>query len=95
MLPNLNTPAILGMDCLETFGTFGIDWASNTMKISCTRVILGKRRHGSVLAPAVVTLIEDQVVPPRSQCFVRTNFNQSYKSQHEILFSPFVDKMAR
>ena len=27
VIPNLNTPAILGMDCLETFGTFGIDWA--------------------------------------------------------------------
>lgn len=43
-------------------------------------MILEKLPHGSVLSPVEVSLLSDQVIPPRSF--------------RDILFSPFVDKIA-
>ena len=70
VIKNLNTAAILGMDFLTTFGTFGIDWTKGALILGDKRVILEKRKHGSVLSPAVVSLISDHTIPARSQCFV-------------------------
>ena len=70
VIQNLNVPAILGMDTLQKFGSFGIDWTHRTLTLGNAKLLLDKRCHGSVLSPVVVSLISDHIIPPRSQCFV-------------------------
>ena len=95
VIHNLNVPAILGMDTLESFGSFGIDWAHRTLTLGDAKLIVEKRSHGSVLSPVVVSLISDQVIPPRSQCFVHAAATDYGPCDQDVLFSPFIDKMAR
>ena len=95
-IENLNTSAILGIDCLAKFGTFGINWTNNVLNLGDKHVILEKRKYGSVLRPAVVSLISDQTIPPRSQCFVTGQATQPYfHQQNDAIFTPYVDKMAK
>ena len=58
------------------------------------KLILAKRGHGSVLSPVVVSPISDQVIPPRSQCFVYAEATDYGLCDQDILFSAFVDNMA-
>ena len=95
VIQNLNTPAILGIDTLEKFPSFGIDWSNQTLKLGDSNIILEKRRHGSALSPTVISLIADHVIPARSQCFVTTTAKPSYWDKNDSLFTPFNDKMAR
>ena len=94
VIQNLNVPAILGMDTLAKFGSFGIDWAHQTITLGDAKLILKKRLHGSVLSPVVVSLISDHVIPPRSQCFVHAGTTDYGPCDQDALFSPFMDKMA-
>ena len=57
LVKNLNAPAILGMDTLEQFGSFGTDWTNKTLTLGGAKLVLEKRSHGSVLSPVVVSLI--------------------------------------
>ena len=95
VIQNLDVPAVLGMDTLEKFGSFGIDWTHHTLTHGDAKLILEKRSHGSVLSPVVVSLISDHVIPPRSQCFVRAGTFDYAQCDKDALFSPFMDKMAR
>ena len=70
VIQNLNVSAILGMETLAKFGSFGTDWAHQTLTLGDAKLILEKRSHGFVLSKVVVSLISDHVIPPRSQCFV-------------------------
>ena len=58
-------------------------------------MLLDKRCHGSVLSPAVVSLISDHVISLRSQCFVHAGSADYGPDNQDSLFSPFMDKMAR
>lgn len=95
VIQNLNVPAILGMDTLAKFGSFGIDWARQTLTLGDAKLIVEKRSHGSVLSPVVVSLISDHVIPPRSQCFVHAGTIDYGPCDKDALFSPFMDKMAQ
>ena len=90
VIQNLNVPAILGMDTLEKFGSFGINWANQTRTLGDAKLILEKRSHGSVLSPVVVSFTSDHVIPRHSQCFVHAGTTDD----QDALFSPFMDKMA-
>ena len=57
VIKNLNAPAILGMDTLEQFGSFGIDWTNKTLTLGEAKLVLEKRSHGSVLSPVVDHLL--------------------------------------
>ena len=94
VIQNLNIPAILGMDTLAKFGSFGIDWAHQTLTLGDAKLILEKRSHGSVLSHVVVSLISDHVIPTRSQCFVHAGRTDYGPCDQDALFSPFMDKMA-
>ncbi len=95
-IKNLNTSAILGIDCLAKFGTFGINWTNNVLNLGDKHVILEKCKHGLVLCPAVVSHISDQTIPPRSQCFVTGQATQPYfHRQNDASFTPYIDKMAK
>ena len=78
VIQNLNPSAILGINTLEKFASFGIDWSNQTLKLSDSRIILEKRRHGSALSPTVVSLVADHVIPVRSQCFVTEQLQKPY-----------------
>ena len=95
VIQNLNVSAILGMDTLEKFGSFCIDWAHQTLTLGDAKLILEKRSHGSVLSPVVVSLISDHVIPPRSQCFVHAGTSDYGPCDKDALFSPFMDNMAQ
>ena len=96
VIQNLNVPAILGMDTLQKFGSFGsFDWTHLTRTLGDAKLLLDKRCHGSVLSPPVVSLISDHVIPPRSQCFVHAGSADYGPDNQDALFSPFMDKMAR
>ena len=95
LIQNLNTLAILGIDTLEKFPFFGIDWSNQTLKLGDSNIILEKQRHGSALSPTVISLIADHVIPARSQCFVTTTAKPSYWDKNDSLFTTFNDKMAR
>ena len=95
VIQNLNVPAILGMDTLQKFGFLGIDWTHLTLTLGDARLLLDKRCHGSVLSPAVVSLISDHIIPPRSQCFVHAGSADYGPDNQDALFSPFMVKMAR
>jgi hypothetical protein len=95
VIENLNAPAILGMDTLEKFGSFGIDWTNKTLTLGEAKLVLEKRSHGSVLSPVVVSLISNHTIPPRSQCFVLAGTSDTGPYDHDVLFSPFNDKLAR
>ena len=94
VIQNLNVPAILGMDTLAKFGSFGIDWAHQTLTLGDAKLILEKRSHGSVLSHVVVSLISDHVIPTLSQCFVHAGRTDYGPCDQDALFSPFMDKMA-
>ena len=95
VIQNLNVPAILGMDTLQKFGSFGIDWTHRTLTLGDAKLLLDKRCHGSVLSPVVVSLISDHIIPPRSQCFVHAGSTDYGPGTQDALFSPLTDKMAR
>ena len=95
VIKNLNAPAILGMDTLEQFGSFGIDWTNKTLTLGEAKLVLEKRSHGSVLSPVVVSLISNHTIPPRSQCFVLAGTSDASTHDQDVLFSPFNDKLAR
>ena len=95
VIKNLNAPAILGMDTLEKFGSFRIDWTNKTCTLGNSKLVLEKRTHGSVLSPVIVSLISKHTIHPRSQCFVLAGTSDSGRCDHDVLFSPFNDKMAR
>lgn len=40
VIKNLNAPAILGMDTLEKFGSFGIDWIHKTLTLGDAKLVL-------------------------------------------------------
>ena len=61
VIQNLNVPAILGMDTLEQFGSFGINWTQQTLTLGDAKLILEKRSHGSALSPVVVSLISSHL----------------------------------
>ena len=88
VIQNLNVPAILGMDTLEKFGSFGIDWTHHTLTLGDAKLILEKRSHGSFSHLR-------SVIPPRSQCFVQAGTFDYTQCDKDALFSPFMDKMAR
>ena len=95
VIKNLNTPAILGMDTLEQFGSFCIDWTNKTLTLGEAKVVLEKHSHGSVFSPVVVSLISNHTIPPRSQCFVLAGSSDVSTHDQDVLFSPFNDKLAR
>ena len=95
VIQNLNVPAILGMDTLEKFGSFGIDWTHKTLTLGDAKLVLEKRSHGSVLSPVFVYLISNHTIPPRSQCFVLAGTSDYGPCDQDALFSPFNDKLAR
>ena len=95
VIKNLNAPAILGMDTLEQFGSFGIDWINKTLTLGEVKLVLEKRPHGSVLSPVVVSLISNHTIPPRSQCFVLAGSSDASTHDQDVLFSPFDEKLAR
>ena len=95
VIQNLNVPAILGMDTLEKFGSFGIDWTHKTLTLGDAKLVLEKRSHSSVLSPVVVSLISNHTIPPRSQCFVFAGTSDYGPFDQDALFSPFDDKLAR
>ena len=74
------------MDTLAKFGSFGIDWARETLTLGDAKLILEKRSHGSVLSPVVVSLISDHVIIPRSQCFVRAGTTDYGPCDQDALF---------
>lgn len=39
IIKNFNVPVILGMDTLAKFGSFGIDWAHQTLTLSDAKLI--------------------------------------------------------
>ena len=45
--------------------------------------------------PPLLVLLQDHVIPARSQCFVTTTAKPSYWDKNDSLFTPFNDKMAR
>lgn len=47
VIQNLNVPAILGMDTLQKFGSFGIGWTHLTLTLGDAKLLLDKRCHGS------------------------------------------------
>ena len=69
-------------------------WVNQILTLGDAKLILVKRGHGSVLSPVVVSPISDQVIPPRSQCFVYAEATDYGLCDQDILFSAFVDKMA-
>ena len=85
----------LGMDTLQRFGSFGMDWTHHTLTLGDAKLLLHKRCHGSVLSPVVVFLISDHVIPPHSQYFVHAGSADYGPDNQDALFSPFMDKMAR
>ena len=95
VIQNLNVPAILGMDTLQKFGSFGINWMNLTLTLGDTKLLLDKRYHGSVLSPVVVSLISDHIIPPCSQCFVHAGSADYGPDNQDALFSPFTDNMAQ
>ena len=95
VIKNLNTPAILGMDTLEQFGSFCIDWTNKTLTLGEAKLVLEKHSHGSVFSPVVVSLILNHTIPPRSQCFVLAGSSDVSTHDQDVLFSPFNDKLAR
>ena len=94
VIKNLHAPAILGMNTLEQFGSFGIDWTYKTLTLGEAKLVLEKRSHGSVLSPVVVSLISNHTIPPRSQCFVLAGTSDASTHDQDVLFSPFNDKLA-
>ena len=94
VIKNLNVPAILGMDTLETFGSFGTDWTHKTLTLGDAKLVLEKCSHGSVLSPVVVSLISNHTIPLRSQCFVLAGTSDYSQCDQDALFSPFNDKLA-
>ena len=95
VIKNLNAPAILRMDTLEQFGSFGIDWTNKTLTLGEAKLVLKKRCHGSVLSPVVVSLTSNHTIPPRSQCFVLAGTSDASTHDQDVLFSPFNEKLAR
>ena len=93
VIKNLNTPAILGMDTLEQFGSFCIDWTNKTLTLGEAKLVLEKHSHGSVFSPVVVSLILNHTIPPRSQCFVLAGSSDVSTHDQDVLFSPFNDKL--
>ena len=57
VIQNLNVPGILGMDTLQKFGSFGIDWTNLRLTLGDAKLLLDKRCRGSVLSPVVVSHI--------------------------------------
>ena len=81
------------MDTLAKFGSFGIDWARQTLGLGDAKLIVEQCSHGFVLSPVVVALISDHVIPPRSQCFIHVGTTDYVLCDKNALFSPFMDKM--
>lgn len=88
VIQNLNVPAILGMDTVQKFGSFGIDWMNLTLTLGDTKLLLDKRYHGSVLSPVVVSLISDHIIPARSQCFVHAGSQIMDQATKMLYFLP-------
>ena len=95
VIQDLSVPTILGMDTLQSFGSFGVDWVHQTPTLGIAKSILKKRSHGSVLSPVVVSLTSDQIIPLHSQCFVYAGAMEYRLYDQDVLFSPFVDKINR
>ena len=94
VIKNLDAPAILEMDTLEQFGSFGIDWTNKTLTLGEAKLVLEKRCRGSVLSPVVVSLISNHTIPPRSQCFVLAGTSDASTHDQDVFFLPN-DKLAR
>ena len=90
VIQNLNVPAILGMDTLEKFGSFGIDWNHHTLTLGDAKLKLEKRSHGSVLSPHL------RSCHPATFAVLCSGWYICYdQCDKDALFSPFMDKMAR
>lgn len=63
VIKDLNAQAILGLDTLEKFGSFGIDWIHKTLTLGDAKLVLEQHSHGSVLSPVVVSLVSNHTIP--------------------------------